>query len=565
MSTAPSYAPLTQSQLLIWTGQELDPEAPHYNMALLWDIRGKVDAGAFSRAFRELVQSSDALRTVFEVREGLPAQRVLPEAPAPLERLELPDAGAVRSWALERCRQPFRLDLCCYDSALIRVSDQRWFWFLNQHHLITDAWGVAVLYHAQLERYRRLTCRSTNEPKPLPPFADYRRYEQRFRQSPTFAQTQSHWNSQAESLPPPPKLYGRSPRHARPAASRHSLDLGPDRSARLRTLLAEPDLHTLTPDLSLFTTFATLLFAFLAKTGAREDLSIGTPVHNRPTPAFKNTPGLFVEFFPLRAQVRAEDSLGALYQHVRSAYLEFLRHARPGASNPALHRSFNAVLNYIHAAFEPFDGLPTRSEWLHPGSVDPHHHLRLHVHDFDRQGSIQLHFDLNAEVFPEALRPEVPLHFLRLLDAFLEDRSRPLRSIGLLDFETWAEKTFPTPPPPPAPEKSLFQLPEFEGWAQDPALRCGDRQWTYGELEAFSRALAARLRALGVGAGQVVGVHLRRCLELPGVLYGVWRSGAAFLPLPADQPPGRLSTILQDARPAALIASAELAAALEPP
>ena len=56
---------LTQSQFSLWMGQKLNPEVPLYNMVHVFTISGDIDIESFKRAFRKLVENSDALRTVF--------------------------------------------------------------------------------------------------------------------------------------------------------------------------------------------------------------------------------------------------------------------------------------------------------------------------------------------------------------------------------------------------------------------------------------------------------------------------------------------------------------------
>ena len=50
-----------------------------------------------------------------------------------------------------------------------------------------------------------------------------------------------------------------------------------------------------------------------------------------------------------------------------------------------------------------------------------------------------------------------------------------------------------------------------------------------------------------------------RSLELLVALYGVLKAGAAWLPLEPDAPPQRLTAILDEARPAAVLYQAGLA------
>ncbi|MBZ4320830.1 AMP-binding protein [Streptomyces huiliensis] len=59
---------------------------------------------------------------------------------------------------------------------------------------------------------------------------------------------------------------------------------------------------------------------------------------------------------------------------------------------------------------------------------------------------------------------------------------------------------------------------------------------TFGELDAASNRWARYLRSLGAGRGAVVGVLLGRGAGLHAVTLGVWKAGAACLPLDPESP-----------------------------
>src|SRR5690606_31582845 len=86
--------------------------------------------------------------------------------------------------------------------------------------------------------------------------------------------------------------------------------------------------------------------------------------------------------------------------------------------------------------------------------------------------------------------------------------------------------------------------------------------WTYGELAARSAALAARLRAHGVGPEVRVGVCAHRTPALIAGLLGVLRAGGAYVPLDPAYPRERLAWILEDSAPACILVGEGAAAAL---
>jgi amino acid adenylation domain-containing protein len=79
------------------------------------------------------------------------------------------------------------------------------------------------------------------------------------------------------------------------------------------------------------------------------------------------------------------------------------------------------------------------------------------------------------------------------------------------------------------------------------ALSCGDREISYAELEQLSNQMAHWLRGRGAGPEQVIGVCLRRTIELPVALVAVLKAGAAYLPLDPELPTGRREFMTCDA------------------
>ncbi|MFE4452846.1 amino acid adenylation domain-containing protein [Streptomyces sp. NPDC056796] len=89
------------------------------------------------------------------------------------------------------------------------------------------------------------------------------------------------------------------------------------------------------------------------------------------------------------------------------------------------------------------------------------------------------------------------------------------------------------------------------------ALDGGTRSLTYGELAAAKNALAASLRAAGVGPGSRVAVAVPRSLEQIVALVAVVTAGAAYVPLDLAYPDERLEYVLSDAAPQAVLVDRE--------
>ncbi|MBB4042091.1 amino acid adenylation domain-containing protein [Microvirga flocculans] len=78
------------------------------------------------------------------------------------------------------------------------------------------------------------------------------------------------------------------------------------------------------------------------------------------------------------------------------------------------------------------------------------------------------------------------------------------------------------------------------------AIRFETSSLSYKHLNALSNRMAAHLRSLGVGPGQIVVVFMEHSIEVVVAILGIMKSGAAYVPVDAATPKGRLTTILTD-------------------
>ncbi len=95
-----------------------------------------------------------------------------------------------------------------------------------------------------------------------------------------------------------------------------------------------------------------------------------------------------------------------------------------------------------------------------------------------------------------------------------------------------------------------------------PALRAGERQVSYRELDRMADQAAAALAAAGVAAGDRVGIWLDKSAATVATMQGALRIGAAYVPVDPLSPPVRAAAILSDCAVAAVVTSAERAASL---
>lgn len=103
---------------------------------------------------------------------------------------------------------------------------------------------------------------------------------------------------------------------------------------------------------------------------------------------------------------------------------------------------------------------------------------------------------------------------------------------------------------------SLHQLFEAQAqrYPQAIALSDGNVRLTYSELNTRANQLAHYLQAQGVGSDVLVGLHVPRSMDAIISMLAILKAGGAYVPLDPAYPVERLNYILDDAKPAMLIA-----------
>ncbi|NEZ64781.1 amino acid adenylation domain-containing protein [Leptolyngbyaceae cyanobacterium CCMR0082] len=533
---------LTTAQHLLWLGQKLAPESPLYNMAFLFTLSGEIEPAHFQAAFQALVEHSDALRMVIEEVDGVPQQRVLSQLDYEVPVFDFSDQEnpqvKARTWAENRSQTLFNLSERLFETALIRLSSNCYAWYISQHHVITDIQSVQLIYQTAGDFYHRSIAGNLSEAPALPAYSDVSL------PSPSSRAIDYWQQQQANSV----DLYHRSASQVSPRTRRVSWELGPERTAALKQLAMNSDARALTPQLSLFNLVAGILLAYLHRISGSNQVAFATPAHGRTTALLKETIGVFIELFPLQADIEPGETFASLLRKVSHASGGMLRYAQPGVSQFAPSCDVNVVLNFIHARLSDFDGRPVSSEWIHPGAGDPRHHLRLQVHDFDDRGSLQLHFDFNCDLFEPELQERATGHFLALVDAALADLNQPIAEVIIVNG---SEKTHLLELAQceriSISETVVQQFEEqVERTPNAVAISCNSETLTYDQLNARANQLAHYLRQQGVTTETPVGICLRRSMEMLVAIWGVLKAGGAYVPIDPSHPNERIAHILRD-------------------
>jgi len=542
---------LTEGQTLLLFGAEFTPDVRLYYeyVTALYSIPADVDPETFGRAVQSLVDRSDSLRSTIHRVRGVPTSRVRAPFPVRLDVVDLsgeadPDEAA-RQWAGQRSAAPLDLTVQVFDTALLRLGPSRHAWYLNVHHAFCDAWSMSLILRAVSGAYELDRAGRLEQAPPLPDFQAYVAEEAKIRASPLYHEAQRHWS--ARLAEPVARLdFYRDPTTAPGTRiTRSTVDLGTERSGRVAEFTRAEGLTS--PAVVL----AAALFAYLYRMGGGSTLRVGTPFANRPT-GFRETIGMFMSVRPLQAGVTGRTPLRQVARDVQRAFLEASRYQHYPLRNAADAPLYDAYFNYQNARFSGF-GASVGFDLIGTGhSVD-----RLALQVRDRGGAFVLDFDFNLACFDGDQRTRTVEHYLRLLDALLDEPEAELATAPMLstaeesviDGFNATERAYPA-------DVVLHEWVrrQSERTPDAPAVIFEDRMLTYSELDAAANRVARRLvSTMDIAPGDVVAVHLDRSLGMVVALLGVLKAGGAYLPIDPGTPAERLAFMLSDAQVRAVL------------
>jgi len=520
---------LSHLQRLIWTGQQLDPQSPLYNSAFRIQIPTAVDVVVFEAAFRGIVDRSESLRTsVVMSDQGKPQAQLIesPEFDFPI--IDLSDHASPLDeacrWCQSQCQKMLPMDGLMFESALLRLADDDYLWFINQHHLICDAWGVTQLHRIQSEFYEAL---KSGQPLPDQDGIDWLFLPQE--------------NEDVACAPPaetnrsaPVTFYGRH--HQRGASSSTRVSVGGDPTTDcnlqelLDTITSDKRARSFSKELGLFNVVLTLLYSFLSRVGDQKTICIGVPFHNRLTKPEKESMGPFISFHPIEVCVADDDTFASLLKKVQTATNRYLKNATSGEIGHQDNAAFNVVCNFIHASFVPFDSVEVDPVWLHPNCHDAEHHLRLHAGDFGGRGNTELNFDLNDSVFDPEKQSAALVHFRKLIRAMAQDMDATIAAVDVLS-ET---------------EVELVSNASVSNETSSNAY--GDVVVTYGQLLKRVESIAADIDQQVTQPNTRIAVCLPRSVDAVVAMLAILKSGHAFVPVDPTWPQKRKDYLLADGK-----------------
>ena len=589
--------PASSGQRRLFVIDQLDPGSLAYHIPAVVRFSDRVDpqvsraAQAFStihrleEVFSDLVNRHEVLRTSFTTdAAGRVVQEVHDHVPTGVGLIQVDDIGDDSARAIMALFvRPFDLgEAPLVRLALVQGPDDESLLLFDAHHIILDGMSMTVLVDEFFRYFRGETL-----PDQTVEYKDYSSWLA----SCDMGAAKTHW---ADQFAVPPEPLDLPLDHPRPPLQTFT------GSTLTRTIPFEVRVRVEETARRTGATEAMVLMAawaaVLGRYGRTDDLVVGMPVSGRVHPDTERMLGMFVNTLPIRIGLHADSSFEELVGEVRDQVVDALTYQsypledildqvdlpRDPARNPLFDTAL-VVQNFTQPDLFRGGGDPdfvrmTSGDDTTAGGGDPDF-VRMTGGDGVTARVVEIpfsgaKFDLSATVTPQPddgytvdLEYRTNLfeketidylfrHLVTFLDQATSSPSMRVCEITMIDAE---ERSFlddindtevPLPDARTIPELFARVVALYPDRA---ALICDGREVTYAELDERVRHIAARLRTLGVGRDDLVGVWIGRGTELIECILGVIVAGGAYIGMDTTWPEARAEQVLGSAHPAAIL------------
>ncbi len=546
-----------------------------YNIPRTRRIRGPIDVATLEHGLARLTDRHEIIRTRFAEQDEAVVQLVAPQAVVPLEVVDLrglatglrePEAARL---AKEAGARPFDLtrDLMLR-ATLYRLADDDAVLLLTTHHIASDGWSGSILFRDLLEFYlARVQDREPSLP-PLPiQFGDFAAWQRENMAGERLAALQTYWAQQLAGPLSPLELPTDRPRTSGVGDAGASVmrPVPTELAERIRSVGRAGGAST-------YMVLLAGIQATLARLCGTDDVIIGSPVAGRDNPDVEALMGFFANTVPLRAKVGDDPTFAEHLGRVRKTCLDGFDHQdmpidrlleelkRADAwRDPSLFRVVFTMLDDTPSAVE-YPGLALDSFKLSHDSTK----FDLTFFMSERGGGLRVSLVYRTDLFEPTTAARILDAVVALLDHATAAPGTAVSRLSLVSagdrtrLDEWQGQ------PNPATPALLTTLIAGRAQARPEAtaIRSGEATLTYGALWNRSTAIAERLAALRVGAGDRVGLCLDRDLDLMAAVIGIWRAGAAYVPLLPDLPPARLAQLVAESGAGVVVTSGAYAGRL---
>ena len=594
------YYSLSPAQTRLYIMHQRETSGTAYNMPMVMTIAGELDLIKLEKAFRELIQRHESLRTSFVTIENEPVQRIHENFGFEIECFDFKinqvkvkiegDEGTrglaplsvesatrnpqlatnlissfIRPFDLSR---PPLLRVGLLDTLHTPAALHKYILMVDMHHIITDGASIDIL----VRDFMRLYPGENLQPVRFQ-YKDYSEWQRGEKAKEIRKKQESYWLKQFEADIPVLELPGdyRRPSQQSFEGDRVEFEIDGKETDALKETAAENEV-------TLFMLLLSIYNILLMKLSGTEDIVIGTPTAGRNHTDSENIIGMFVNTLPLRNHPEGSKTFKEFLTHVKETTLTAFEN-----QDYPLEDLVDQVITQRDMSRNPlFDVVFALQDLENTGIRLPGLELKpypfensttkfdLDLEAVELEQGIAFTFRYCSRVFRKETIKRFTQYSQKIITTVLDNPGILLADIEIITAEEKHKilRDFNNTKTPYAKDKTLHQL--FENQASrtphrialvgPKAVQNNDIQYiSYNELNKKSGQSAFWLKEKGIRADNIAAIMGGHSVETIIGILAILKAGGAYLPIDPDCPQKRIDYMQKDSGAKILLTSREIA------
>jgi amino acid adenylation domain-containing protein len=510
-------------------------------MVFTFDIYGEVDRDRFFEAFSILCKQTTSLNLILQEEDGHPFHSIS-AIPPYLDYIDSTEDSKfnLQSWMSAHNQVNFDLGVESYYSALIKVADNHYTWYFNQHHIFTDAYCFQLLFNRMSIIYQSLAESGSQ----LDWVSDNEAYIDSCiskKDNKTTTENQATTVS-TDTI----SLYGNAiSNHGITKSRRIEFGLEEAVISEVNAYLGKQGLRTLAPNLDFLAFLMSSLIITLSKVGENKtEHLISNIFSQRFNKKSKDLAKPLLEVLSSQVKLSVEDRYADIHRQIYAILM--MRKSETMGSSTLLAP---AIVNFFDLRFEAFAGLKVDYKWHHCDHMDNHHGLRFHIFKYFKDDEFNLAFDIKGGDEIVSLGQRFVADFKTIVRQITV--GIPVENICLLPTTTLdslnqriqeASKS--------SIEKDQYFINVLRQQADNSpnaiALYDSSAEVTYKQLMSEAMAVANAIKTQTSQDNPTVIIHLERSQQFVYSVIGTLLAGGSFVPVPSDFPEARVQYLIKD-------------------
>ncbi|QDQ02379.1 amino acid adenylation domain-containing protein [Lysinibacillus fusiformis] len=559
-----AFYPATSAQKRLYVIQQMNPHDVTYNECAALKIDGLLDIQKLEQSMQVMIMRHESLRIIFEMHDGELVQKISEAVDFKLEKAVLDESEL--EMFINEFKKPFDLSRgFLFRGCIVTLLNGGYVLILDAHHIIVDGTSHSIFIKELFDLYSGNTL-----PQVDIHYRDYALYQERLEQSARFQKEEDYWiNLYSGELPIlqlPTDFLRQNVRNLE--GGRLVVKLDEEWTSKLKQM-------AFNQSSTLYMSLLAIYNVLLSKYTNQNDLIVGSPIAGRLDAKLEHVIGMFVNTLAMRNTIDDSKSFSEFLASVKKNVLEAFDHQNYPYENMLnkieIQRdlSRNPLFDTVFV-LQNMDKPELKVENLnieHMPITNRTSKFDLTVESVELEGELSFTFEYSTKLFKEETIERLSHHLIDILKTVTQSPNILISDLNIVNKEesqmllhTFNETKMDFPK-----ERTLQELFEEQVQLKSEhiAVKLGEKQVTYRELNKRSNQLARYLRMNGVGPNQIVGMLVERSVEMIIGIMSTLKAGGAYLPIDPEYPDSRVKDILIDSGTSWILTSKRLAKKFE--